>query len=97
MTTENNIKVQPFALTVDRGFIVITDIPQDVYDVIFENLGKEAIERIDDQNTWIMELTSDNVPIPDDIEKIFVALSRSEVQVTNFLNGAFFAESLLNP
>lgn len=91
---KDNIKIQPFAVTNDGNFLLVTDLTEDTFNAVFSKLEEDFINKID-SNAWIMELVEDNIPMPDNISKIFVVLSRDEMAVSNFMNGAFFAEDLL--
>lgn len=91
---QNNIKVQPFAITKDGNFLIVTDLTEEVFNSIFSKLEEDFLNKIDN-NAWIMELVEGNIPIPESISKIFVVLSRDELAVSNFMNGAFFAEDVL--
>jgi len=91
---QENIKIQPFAVTKDGNFLLVTDLTEEVFNNIFSNIEEDFVNKIDN-NAWIMELVEGNTHIPENISKIFVVLSRDELAVSNFMNGAFFAEDVL--
>lgn len=91
---QENIKIQPFAVTKDGNFLIVTDLTQETFNIIFSKVGEDVVNKIDN-NAWVMEIVEENIPIPEGISKIFVALSRDELAVSNFMNGAFFVEDIL--
>ena len=95
--TQDRMKAQPFGLTKDGKFLLASDLdrPQETLNGILSKVGEDVASKIDD-NAWVIEIIEEHVPFPENFSRVFVAFSRGENSVSNFMNGALFAEGLLN-
>jgi hypothetical protein len=93
----DRMKAQPFGLTKDGKFLLASDLdqPQETLSGILSKVGEDVVSKIDD-NAWVIEMIEEHVPFPENFSRVFVAVSRGENSVSNFMNGVLFASDVLN-
>ena len=69
--TQDRMKAQPFGLTKDGKFLLVSDLdqPQETLNGILSKVGEEVASKIDD-NAWVIEIIEEHVPFPENFSRV---------------------------